>query len=61
MIGLVTPPLGLALFLITDIAKTSMQAVLKAMIPLYVPLIITLVLLTYVPQISLWIPTVMMR
>ncbi|WGF87990.1 TRAP transporter large permease [Marinivivus vitaminiproducens] len=56
MIGLVTPPLGLALFLITDIAKTSMRSVLSAMIPLYIPLIITLVLLTYVPQVSLWIP-----
>jgi tripartite ATP-independent transporter DctM subunit len=56
MIGLVTPPLGLALFLITDIAKTSMRSVLTAMIPLYIPLIITLALLTYVPQISLWLP-----
>lgn len=57
MIGLVTPPLGLALFLITDIAKTSMQAVLRAMLPLYIPLIITLILLTFVPQISLWLPS----
>lgn len=56
MIGLVTPPLGLALFLITDIAKTSMQAVLRAMVPLYVPLIVTLVVLTLVPEVSLWIP-----
>lgn len=56
MIGLVTPPLGLALFLMSDIAKVSMHAILKAMLPLYVPLIITLLVLTFVPEVSLWIP-----
>jgi tripartite ATP-independent transporter DctM subunit len=56
MLGLVTPPMGLALFLITDIAKVSMQAVLRALVPYYIPLVLTLIMLTFVPEISLFIP-----
>jgi TRAP-type C4-dicarboxylate transport system permease large subunit len=56
MIGLLTPPMGLALFLVADIAKVSMKEVLKEMLPYYVPLIVTLLLITYVPAITTWIP-----
>jgi tripartite ATP-independent transporter DctM subunit len=56
MIGLVTPPMGLSLFLISDIAKVPMHAVLRALLPLYIPLFLTLVILTLVPEISLFIP-----
>jgi TRAP-type C4-dicarboxylate transport system permease large subunit len=56
MIGLLTPPMGLALFLVTDIAKVSMKDVLKEMAPYYVPLGITLLLITYIPEITTWIP-----
>jgi TRAP-type C4-dicarboxylate transport system permease large subunit len=56
MLGLVTPPMGLALFLITDIAEVSMRDVLKAMVPYYVPLLGTLILITYFPDIVLYIP-----
>jgi tripartite ATP-independent transporter DctM subunit len=59
MIGLVTPPMGLSLFLISDIAKVPMPAILRAMIPFYPPLIITLLIITYVPAVSLWIPRLM--
>ena len=57
MIGLLTPPMGLALFLVADIAKVSMKEVLKEMAPYYIPLAITLLLITYVPGITTWIPT----
>jgi tripartite ATP-independent transporter DctM subunit len=56
MIGLVTPPMGLALFLMSDIAKVPMPAILKAMIPFYPPLLITLAIISFVPEVSLWIP-----
>lgn len=56
MIGLVTPPMGLALFLVADIAKVKMKDVLREMAPYYVPLIVTLGLITYVPAITTWIP-----
>ncbi|HEV3009207.1 MAG TPA: TRAP transporter large permease [Burkholderiales bacterium] len=56
MIGLLTPPMGLALYLVADIARVSMKDVLKAIIPFYIPLGITLLLITYVPAITTWIP-----
>lgn len=57
MIGLLTPPMGLALFLVGDIARVTMKDVLREMAPYYVPLAITLLLITYVPGITTWIPT----
>ena len=59
MLGLVTPPMGLALFLITDIAQVSMRDVLKAMVPYYIPLLGTLILITYFPDIVLYFPKMM--
>ena len=56
MLGLITPPMGLSLFLITDIAKTSMRDVLKAIFPYYIPLFLTLIIITFVPDLSLAIP-----
>jgi len=56
MIGLLTPPMGLALFLVADIAKVKMKDVLREMAPYYVPLIVTLGLITYVPAITTWLP-----
>ena len=56
MLGLLTPPMGLALFLITDIAQVSMKSLLKELLPLYVPLLGTLILITLLPELSLWIP-----
>ena len=58
MIGLLTPPMGLALFLVADIAKVTMKDVLREMAPYYIPLGITLLLITYVPKITTWIPQV---
>jgi len=46
MIGLVTPPMGLSLYLVADIAKVKMRDVLKEMLPFYVPLVGTLILIT---------------
>lgn len=59
MIGLVTPPMGLSLFLISDIAKVPMPQILRAMIPFYPPLLLTLLIITYVPAVSLWVPRLM--
>ncbi len=56
MVGLLTPPMGLALFLVADIAKVTMKDVLREMLPYYVPLIITLLMITYVPALTTWIP-----
>ena len=56
MIGLVTPPMGLSLYLVSDIAKVKMREVLREMLPFYIPLVGTLLLITYVPWITTVIP-----
>jgi TRAP-type C4-dicarboxylate transport system permease large subunit len=56
MIDLLTPPLGLALYLVADIARVAMKDVLREMIPYYVPRVVTLRLVTYVPRPTTWIP-----
>jgi len=60
MVGLLTPPMGLALFLVADIAKVSMKEVLKEMVPYYLPLAITLLLITYLPSLTTWLPRLAM-
>lgn len=56
MIGLLTPPMGLALYLVADIAQVRMRDVLREMMPFYIPLGLTLLLITYVPWITTYIP-----
>lgn len=59
MIGLLTPPMGLALFLLSDIAKVPMSAVLKAVMPFYIPLFLSLFIITVWPELTLWLPKMM--
>tara|TARA_B110000444_G_scaffold251663_1_gene279861 strand:+ start:111 stop:1406 length:1296 start_codon:yes stop_codon:yes gene_type:complete len=55
-IGLCTPPVGSVLFVGVGIAKTSIEKVVKPLIPLFIAMIIALGLITYFPQITLWLP-----
>jgi tripartite ATP-independent transporter DctM subunit len=59
MIGLLTPPLGLSLFLVSDLARVPVEGVLRELLPYYVPLFATLLILAFVPSLSLWILTVL--
>jgi TRAP-type C4-dicarboxylate transport system permease large subunit len=59
MIGLLTPPMGLALFLISDIARISMKDLLRALMPFYLPLFGTLVIITLAEDVTLWLPRMM--
>jgi tripartite ATP-independent transporter DctM subunit len=56
LIGAATPPFGVLLFIVMDIAKVSFAGVVRAMVPFYVPLGIALLLITYWPDLSLWLP-----
>ena len=56
LIGATTPPFGVLLFIVQYIAQVSFARLLRAMLPFYVPLIIALVMLTYLPGLSLWLP-----
>jgi tripartite ATP-independent transporter DctM subunit len=59
MMGLLTPPMGLALFLICDIAKVSMRSLLRELLPFYIPLVCTLLIITFMPKLVLWLPKMM--
>ena len=55
-IGLLTPPVGSVLFIGSAVGKVPMEKVVKATLPFYVCMLITLLLITFVPQISLFLP-----
>ena len=55
-IGLCTPPVGTVLFVGVGVAKTSIAGVLRPLLPLYAAMIVALMLVTYVPAITLWLP-----
>ncbi|MBK5204378.1 MAG: TRAP transporter large permease [Polaromonas sp.] len=55
-IGLVTPPVGAVLFVGSAVAKLRIEQVVRAMGPFFVILLLVLMLVTYVPEISMWLP-----
>jgi tripartite ATP-independent transporter DctM subunit len=56
MIGLLHPPMGTVLFVLSRVAKLSFERTTIAILPWLVPLLLTLFLCTYVPEIVLWLP-----
>jgi len=58
-IGLVTPPVGLNLFVTASVAKTPMEEVIKAAVPWLIVLFTVLILVTYIPWISLIVPSLL--
>jgi len=59
-IGLCTPPVGSALFVGCAIGKVSIEKATKAMLPYYLAMVIVLFLVTYVPQITMFVPNLLM-
>jgi len=59
MIGLLTPPFGLVLFVISKIGEISMISLVKELIPFISILLVVLALITFFPQIVLWLPGLM--
>lgn len=59
MIGLLPPPLGMVLFVLSRVAKLSVERTTMAILPWLVPLIVALLLITFIPVITLWLPTQM--
>jgi tripartite ATP-independent transporter DctM subunit len=56
MLGLITPPYGLLLFIMTRIASTPMRAIVADVMPFLVSLILALIVFTFVPDTVLWLP-----
>ena len=59
-IGMITPPVGLNLFVTAGVAQMSVMNVVKAAMPWVAIMFVFLILVTYVPWISTWLPTLMM-
>ncbi|MFU0920346.1 TRAP transporter large permease [Kluyvera sp. CHPC 1.251] len=55
-IGLITPPVGSVLFVASAVSKQKIEQVVKAMLPFYAVLFLILMLVTYIPEISLFLP-----
>lgn len=58
-LGMITPPVGLNLFVVSGIAKEKLGEVVKGVIPFVVIMILFLAIVIFVPQLSLWLPEIM--
>lgn len=61
MIGLLTPPVGMVLYVLSRVSGISFEKCMRGTLPFLVPLVIALLLVTFVPAISLWLPTLIYR
>ena len=60
ILGLATPPLGLGLYIVSRIAAVPVEDVVRSVLPYFIPLTLVLLLLAAVPQLSLWLPDLIM-
>ncbi|MDO4548908.1 MAG: TRAP transporter large permease [Clostridia bacterium] len=56
MIGVVTPPVGVVLYVTSNVAKVSANRVIRATMPFLIPLLIVLMIVTFVPAVTDWLP-----
>jgi TRAP-type C4-dicarboxylate transport system permease large subunit len=56
MIGLLHPPLGMVLFVLARVARLSVERTTVAILPWLVPLLAALIAITYIPELTLWLP-----
>jgi TRAP-type C4-dicarboxylate transport system permease large subunit len=55
-VGLCTPPVGSVLFIGCSVAKVRIETVIKPLLPMFLAMIAVLMLVTYIPKLSLWLP-----
>lgn len=60
-VGLCTPPVGSALFVGCAVGKISIEKVTKALLPFYAVMVIVLLLITYIPDIAMFLPNLVMK
>ncbi len=60
-IGLLTPPVGPTMVVGCAIGRVSMEAVSRSILVFYIPMLIVLLLVTYIPALSLWLPSVLLK
>lgn len=56
LIGIATPPMGIGLYIVSEVGRVRFEKVTMAVLPMLIPLIAVLVLLTYVPQTTTFLP-----
>jgi tripartite ATP-independent transporter DctM subunit len=61
LIGAVTPPFGMCLYIVREITGVPFAKVVKATVPFLIPLLLTLFLVTYVPQMVLFLPDLVFK
>ena len=61
VLGLLTPPVGLVLYVLSSVTGASVQKVIRGTVPFLIPLLITLLLITFVPAFSLWLPSLLVK
>lgn len=60
MVGILTPPLGIALYVMMDIAKLPFETIARATLPFLLPIVLVILLVAFVPQIALFLPDLIM-
>ena len=58
VLGIITPPVGTSLYILSEVAQISYERVVKAILIFYIPLVLVLFIITYVPQIVLFLPKI---
>lgn len=61
MIGLLTPPVGMSLYMVSIIARMPLHRVIAGAIPFLVPLLLSLLVVTLVPAVSTWLPNLLVK
>jgi len=59
VLGLLTPPVGLVLYVLSSVTGSTVQTVTRGTVPFLIPLLITLLLITFIPAFSLWLPSLL--
>ena len=61
MIGLLTPPVGMSLYMVSSIARMSMHRVVTGALPFLFALLVSLAVVTFVPAVSTWLPNLLVN
>ncbi len=59
LIGLITPPVGLVLFVLSSVTKAPVPMVIKGILPFFAPMVLTLLVITFLPALTLGLPTLL--
>ena len=61
MIGLLTPPVGMSLYMVSIIGKMPIHSVIRGVLPFFIPLLVSLLVITAVPAVSTWLPRIIFQ